>query len=113
MNGTTVVVIGVDRCEVGRDNWRPVAHLPCCALQARLLDLGSPFASKPNVVAYERHVLFTSDDPTDATRHRAPGPISTTRVDEALVHEMAEELVGLVFAQADLVAYECDLGVGV
>ena len=70
-----------------------------------LLDLGSPFASKPNVVAYDRHVLFTSDDPTGATRHRAPCPISTTRIEEAFVHEMPEELVGLVFAQADLVAY--------
>ena len=74
---------------------------------------GSPFASEPNVVAYDRHVLFTSDDPADATRHRTPSPISTTRIDEAFVHEMPEQLVGLVFAQADLVAYECDLGVGV
>ena len=31
-------------------------------------DLGSPFASKANVVAYERHVLFTSDDPADGAR---------------------------------------------
>jgi hypothetical protein len=77
------------------------------------LDLGSPFASEPNVVAYERHVLFASDDPTGATRHRAPGPISTTRFDEALVHELPEQLVGFIFAQADLVAYACDLGVGV
>jgi hypothetical protein len=36
-----------------------------------------------------------------------------TRIDEAFVHEMPEELVGLVFAQADLVAYAYDLGVGV
>jgi hypothetical protein len=36
-----------------------------------------------------------------------------TRIDEAFVHEMPEELVGLDFAQADLVAYACDLGVGV
>jgi len=70
-----------------------------------LPDLGSPFASKPNVVAYDRHVLFAADDPADATRHRAPCPISTTRIEEAFVHEMPEELVGLVFAQADLVAY--------
>jgi len=35
-------------------------------------DLGSPIVSKPNVVAYDRHVLFASDDPADATRHRAP-----------------------------------------
>jgi hypothetical protein len=76
-------------------------------------DLGSSFASKANVVAYDRHVLFTSDDPTGATRHRAPSPISTTWIEEAFVHEMPEELVGLVFAQADLVAYACDLGVGV
>jgi hypothetical protein len=76
-------------------------------------DLGSPFASKANVVAYERHVLFTSDDPAGATRHRAPDLISTTRIEEAFVHEMPEELVGLVFAQADLAAYACDLGVGV
>ena len=73
----------------------------------KLLDLGSPFASKANVVAYDRHVLFTSDDSADATRHRAPGLISTTRIDEAFVHEMPEQLVGLVFAQADLVAYAC------
>src|SRR5215211_2147818 len=86
---------------------------PFCAPQVKLLDLGSPFASKPDVVAYDRHVLFTSDDPTGATRHRAPCPISTTRFDEAFVHEMTEELVGLVFAQADLVAYSCDLGVGI
>jgi hypothetical protein len=78
-----------------------------------LLDPSSPFASKPNVVAYDRHVLFTSDDPTGATWHRASCPISTTRLEEAFVHEMPEELVGLVFAQADLVAYVCDLGVGV
>ena len=90
---------------------------PVCAsalrTQVKSLDLGSPFASKSNVVAYDRHVLFTSDDPTDATRHRAPGPISMTRIEEAFVHEMPEQLVGLVFAQADLVAYVCDLSVGV
>src|SRR5215212_9294449 len=86
---------------------------PLCASQVKLLDLGSPFASKANVVAYERHVLFTSDDPTDATRHRAPDLISTTRIEEAFVHEIPEQLVGLVFAQADLAAYTCDLGVGV
>jgi hypothetical protein len=78
-----------------------------------LLDLGSPFACKANVVAYDRHVLFTSDDPTDATRHRTPGPISTTRIEEAFVHEMPEQLVGLVFTQADLVAYASDFGVWV
>jgi hypothetical protein len=78
-----------------------------------LLDLGSPFASKANVVTYDRHVLFTSDYPANATRHRASCPISTTRHDEAFVHEMPEELVGLVFAQADLVAYVCELGVGI
>jgi hypothetical protein len=70
-----------------------------------LLDLGSPFASKLNVVAYERHVLFTSDHPAGATRHRAPGPENATRIDEASVNEMPEHLVGLVYAQADLVAY--------
>jgi hypothetical protein len=79
----------------------------------QLLDLGSPFASEPKVIAYDRHVLFTSDDPADATRHRAPGLISTTRIEEAIVHEMTEQLVGLVFAQADLVAYACDLGIGI
>jgi hypothetical protein len=78
-----------------------------------LLDLGSPFASKANVVTYDRHVLFAADDPANATRHRAPSPISTTRIDEAFVHEMPEEPVGLVFAQADLVAYVCELGVGI
>jgi hypothetical protein len=86
---------------------------PFCAPQVELLDHSSPFASKANVVAYDRHVLFTSDDPTGATRHCAPSPISTTRIEEAFVHEMPEQLVGLVFAQADLVAYACDLGVGV
>src|SRR5829696_1238308 len=84
-----------------------------CAPQMVLLDHSSPFASEPNVVAYDRHVLFTSDDPADATRHRAPSPISTTRFDEAFVHEMPEQFVGLVFAQADLVAYACELGVGI
>jgi hypothetical protein len=83
------------------------------APQVKLLDLGSPFASKANVVAYDRHVLFTSDNPADATRHRAPCPISTTRIDEAFIYEMPEELVGLVFAQANALAYACDLGVGV
>ena len=58
-------------------------------------------------------MVATSDDPTGATRHRTPCPISTTRIDEAFVHEMPEQLVGLIFAQADLVAYACDLGVGV
>src|SRR5919107_4143949 len=86
---------------------------PFCAPQVKLLDLGSPFASKANVVAYECHVLFASDNPTGATRHRTPCPISTTRLDEAFVYEMPEELVGLVFAQADTLAYACDLGVGV
>jgi hypothetical protein len=28
-----------------------------------------------------------------------------TRLDEAFIHEMPEELVGSVFAQADLLAY--------
>jgi len=89
------------------------AHLKAVAIRSRrlrapqvqLLDLGLPSASKPNVVAYDRHVLFAADDPVDATRHRSPCPISTTRIDEAFVHEMPEELVGLIFAQADLVAY--------
>jgi hypothetical protein len=93
-----------------RDN-RSRRRLP--APQVKLLDLGSPFACKPNVVAYDRHVLFASDDPTGATRHRASGLISTTWLDEAFVHEMPEQLVGLIFAQADLFAYMCDLGVGV
>jgi len=83
------------------------------APQVELPDLGSPLASKPDVVAYDRHVLFVSDDPANATRHRAPCPISTTRINEAFVHEMPEELVGLVFAQADLVSYTCEFGVGV
>jgi hypothetical protein len=77
-----------------------------------LPNLGSPFASKPNVVAYDRHVVFASDDPADATRHRPPGPISTTRIDGAFVHEMPEQLVGLIFAQAAALAYaarECRL----
>jgi hypothetical protein len=76
-------------------------------------DLGSPSASKANIIAYERHVLFTSDDPTEATRHRAPSPIGTTRVEEAFVHEMPEQFVGSVFAQADALSCSCDLGVGV
>ena len=29
-----------------------------------------------------------------------PYPISTTRIDEAFVHELPEQLVGLIFAQA-------------
>ena len=71
------------------------------------LDLGSPFAIQANAVAYERHILLASDDPAGATRHRAPSPISTTRIEEALVHELPEQLVGLVFAQADALAYAC------
>src|SRR5215211_511671 len=63
---------------------------PLCASQVELLDLGSPFACKPNVVAYDRHVLFAPDDPADATRHSSPSPISTPRIDEAFVHEMPE-----------------------
>src|ERR687897_2776264 len=78
-----------------------------------LLDLGSPFASKADVVTYNRHVLFATDDPANATRHRTPCPISTTWLDEAFVHEMPEQLIGLIFTQADLVAYACDLSVGV
>jgi hypothetical protein len=39
--------------------------------------------------------------------------MSTTRIDEAFAHESPEQLIGLVFAQADLVAYACDLGVGI
>src|SRR5829696_7021317 len=92
---------------------QPLPAPPFCSPQVELLDHSSPFASKANVVAYDRHVLFAADDPANATRHRAPSPISTTRIEEAFVHEMPEELVGLVFAQADLVAYACDLGVGV
>ncbi len=77
------------------------------------MDLGSSFTSKPNVVTYDRHVPFAADDSADAARHRAPGPISTTRIDEAFVHKTPEQLVGSVFAQADALAYACDLGVGV
>jgi hypothetical protein len=88
-----------------------VGHSP--RIKFVLPDLGSPFVSEPNVVAYDRHVLFTSDDPTGATRHRAPCPIRMARIDETFVYETPEQLVGLVFAQADLVAYACDLGVGV
>jgi hypothetical protein len=65
-----------------------------------LPDLGSPFASKPNVVAYDRHVLFAPDDPTGVARHRASGLENTPWVDVVLVHELAEQLVGSVFAQA-------------
>jgi hypothetical protein len=36
-----------------------------------------------------------------------------TRLDEAFVHKMPEELVGLVFAQAGTLAYACDFGVGI
>ena len=82
------------------------------APQVELLDLGSPSASKPNVVAYDRHVLFASDNPAGAARHRASGPISSTRIDEAFVHELPEQIIGLVFAQADALAYaarECRL----
>ena len=59
---------GAPRGGVGRDNGtrRHLPHAP----QVELLDHSSPFASKANVVAYDRHVLFTSDDPTGATRHR-------------------------------------------
>ena len=78
------------------------AHLKAVAIRSRrlrapqvqLLDLGLPSASKPNVVAYDRHVLFAADDPVDATRHRSPCPISTTRIDEAFV-----------LAQVDAFAY--------
>jgi hypothetical protein len=83
---------------------RPRRRLHFAHLKSNLLDLGSPFARKANVVAYDRHVLFASDDPADATRHRAPGLISTTRIDEAFVHEAPKQLVGFIFAQADLVA---------
>jgi hypothetical protein len=64
------------------------------------LDFGSPFAREPDVVAYERHVPSAPDDPADVARHRAPCPISSTRLDEAFVHEVPEQLVGSVFAQA-------------
>jgi hypothetical protein len=74
-------------------------------------DLGSSFAHEPGVVAYDPHVLFASDDPTGAARHRAPGPISTTWIDEAFVHELPEQLVGFIFAQADTLTYACDLGI--
>jgi hypothetical protein len=97
--------------------WATVESLtstrPARRVKVMLPDPSSPFAGKPNVVANDRHVIFASDDPADATRHRASGPISTTRIDEAFVHEMPEQFVGLVFAQADLAAYACDLGVGV
>jgi hypothetical protein len=36
-----------------------------------------------------------------------------TRIDEAFVHEKPEQLVGLVLAQADVLAYACNLGVGI
>jgi hypothetical protein len=83
------------------------------APKAELLDLGSPFVSKPNVVAYDRHVVFAPDDPTGVARHRAPGLENTTWVDVVLVHELPEQLVGSVFAQADAFAYACNLGIGV
>jgi hypothetical protein len=59
---------GAPRGGVGRDNGtrRHLPHAP----QVELLDHSSPFASKANVVAYDRHVLFTSDDPADAAQHR-------------------------------------------
>jgi hypothetical protein len=80
---------------------------PFCAPKVELLDHRSPFASKANVVAYDRHVLFAADDPANATRHRAPSPISTTRIEEAFVYKTPEQLVGWVFAQADALAYAC------
>jgi hypothetical protein len=73
-----------------------MAKVELGAPQVKLLDLGSPFASELNVVAYDRHVLFATDDPADAARHRTPGPMSTTRLDEAFVHQMSEQLVGLI-----------------
>jgi hypothetical protein len=98
---------------VGRAWILPPSAPPFCAPQVELLDLGSPFARKPNVVAYERHVFFASDDPADPTRHRAPCPIRTARIDGAFVHETSGQLVGLVFALACALAYACDLGIGV
>src|SRR5918998_900639 len=94
------------RCPTPSPNTRP--RRLSCAPQVELRDLGSPLASKPNVVAYDFRVIFASDYPADATRQRAPGPISTTQIDEAFVHEMSEQLVGLVFAQADVLAYACE-----
>jgi hypothetical protein len=95
---------------------RSTAACPCRRLrrapQVELLDFGSPLASKPNVVAYDRHVVFASDDPADAARHRAPCPISTIRIDEAFVHELPEQREGFVFAQADTLAYACERVIG-
>jgi hypothetical protein len=112
LKGSAVVAISVRRRGVGSDNGAG-RRLHFAHLKSNLLDLGSPFARKANVVTYDRHVLFASDNPADATRHRASGLISTTRIDEAFVHEAPKQLVGFIFAQADLVAYTCDLGVGV
>jgi hypothetical protein len=80
---------------------------PFCVPHLELLDLGLPFAIKADVVAYDRHILLASDDPAGATRHRAPSPISTTRIEEAFVYKTPEQLVGWVFAQADALAYAC------
>src|SRR5918994_1395257 len=93
----------------GRSRRRRLLALgpPPRAHQVELLDHSSPFARKPDVVAYERHVLFTSDDPTDATRHRASSPKGTTRIDEAFVNETPEQLVGSDFAQANALSYAC------
>ena len=38
----------------------------------------------------------------------APRPDKPTRIDEAFVHEMPEQLVGWVFAQAEALAYACE-----
>ena len=93
---------------------RPMSPRPAPAgATIALPDFGSPFGSKSDVVAYDRHVVFAPDDPADAARHRAPGLISATRIDKAFVHELPEQLVGRIFAQADAFAYACDLGVGV
>lgn len=96
------------RCPTSYHDNRPRRRRLSCAPQVELRDFGSPLASKPNVVAYDFRVIFASDYPADATRQRAPGPISTTQIDEAFVHEMSEQLVGLVFAQADVLAYACE-----
>src|SRR5918995_4556907 len=111
LNGSAVFIIGVCRHGVGRDNG--ARQLLPRTPQVELPNLGSPFASKPNVVAYDRHVVFAPDDAAGAARHRAPCPISTTRIDEAFVHELPEQREGLVFAQADALAYARDLGVRV
>jgi hypothetical protein len=90
-----------------------MAGLPCVDISVVLFGLGLSLARKSYIIANERHIVFATNYPACMPRHRTPGTKDSPGINAAFVHEAFEQFIRLVFAEADVIAYALDLGVGV